>query len=236
MKHTIEAPASSANTFLKERQAVVDACIQLADMGYLAGIGGNVALRLDGGRAFAVTPSAADYYSMGPTDICVLDLESLAVLAGDRQPSVESGMHAAILRFRPDLTASVHTHQPIASAVALLATDLPVQGEEARSALGSMVRLTSYGPSGTGFLVRALQKILRSDLNAYLLRNHGIVCGGSTMKQAIRNVELIEQEAARFVRETIADFEQRNPKQAAALTGPGTGAVGALIEEALKQK
>ncbi|MEQ9364874.1 MAG: class II aldolase/adducin family protein [Leptospirales bacterium] len=184
------------------REAVVKVCLQLADLGFLAGIGGNLALRTTD-NCFAVTPSAADYYSLEPADICILRLDTLEKISGDMQPSVESGMHAALLQYRPDLQASVHTHQPIASAVALLNRRLEVQGVEAREALGPSIELTTYAPSGTSFLVKAFRKVLRKDVNGYILRNHGIVCGAANLKQAVRNVQLIEDEAALYLRGAI---------------------------------
>lgn len=191
--------------FEAAREAVVAACLQLADRGFLAGIGGNIALRADS-EHFAVTPSAADYYSLTPQDICILRVDDLTKVAGEMQPSVESGMHAALLRRRPDLNASVHTHQPIASAIALLNRELPVVDPAARAALGPTVVLTKYAPSGTSFLMKAFAKVLRDDANGYLLRNHGIVCGAPDLKQAARNVEYIEAEAARYIEAGI----QRN--------------------------
>ena len=76
--------------------------------------------QLDAER-FAVTPSASDYYAMSPADICILRLDTLEQLAGDGKPSVESGLHARMFKARPDCQASLHTHQPIASAFTLLA-------------------------------------------------------------------------------------------------------------------
>ena len=188
--------------YLKYQREVLDACLRLADRGYLAGIGGNVAARIDE-QLFAVTPSAADYYTLQPADICVLRLHTLEAVESNRQPSVESGLHARLFRFRNDAFASVHTHQPIASAVALL--DLPIELNDAaqREALGPQIEIVPYGPSGTGFLVRALAKRLRKDINAYLLRNHGLICAGGTMEQAIANVEHVERAAAAFLRREI---------------------------------
>lgn len=178
------------------KRTVVDACLDLAGRGYLAGIGGNVALRA-GENRFAVTPSAADYYTMAPEDIVILDLATLAVVEGERSPSVESALHAKLLRARPDLNASIHTHQPVASAMALLNQPIPFEEAEEQSALGPEAAITPYGPSGTGMLARAFGRTLRPGVNAYLLRNHGVVCGGEDMARAIRNVALVERAAAR---------------------------------------
>jgi L-fuculose-phosphate aldolase len=51
--------------------------------------------------------------------------------------------------------------------------------------------------------VRALRKRLRYNVNAYTLRNHGLVCCGSSMDSALESVELAERAAAQFLREAI---------------------------------
>jgi len=184
---------------MQARQQVVDACLRLADRGYLAGTGGNVSLRIDE-RLFAMTPSGVDYYSMTAGDVCILRLDTLAVEEGGRKPSVERGLHAALLRARPDAASGVHTHQPLASAVALLGVELPVEQGQERLSLGPRVAAVAYAPSGTWLLVRALRRRLRYEVNAYLLRNHGLLCCGPTMAAAIGNAELVERAAARFLR------------------------------------
>ena len=41
-------------------------------------------------------------------------------------------------------------------------------------------------------------------MNAYTLRNHGLVCCGATMAEALEAAELAERTAARFLSEAIA--------------------------------
>ena len=184
-------------------EAVVRTAVALADQGYLAGVGGNLALRIDAER-FAVTPSASDYYAMSADDICVLRLDDLTQLSGSGKPSVESGLHARVLKARPDCQASVHTHQPIASAFTLLDRPLPMQGEEARRLIGETVPMCAYAPSGTGWLAANVGKQVRADLNAYLMRNHGAVCLGATLEDACQVVRLLEQEASAWFRQALA--------------------------------
>ncbi|MBV8665735.1 MAG: class II aldolase/adducin family protein [Burkholderiaceae bacterium] len=191
------------SNFSAHKQQVIDACLQLAESGFLAGTGGNVALRVDS-ELFAVTPSGADYYAMRADDICILRLDTLEKVEGELKPSVESGMHAAMLRFKKTMWASVHTHQPLASAVALLNVDIPLTGEEDRCALGDKVAIVPYAPSGTGMLVKAFARRLQDDLQAYLLKNHGVICCAPTMSDAIANVSRIERAAAAFLRQRIA--------------------------------
>jgi L-fuculose-phosphate aldolase len=190
-------------SFDAARKTVLDACLTLADRGYLAGVGGNVALRIDRWH-FVVTPSGSDYYAMSPEDLPVLTLTELDVVDGGRAPSVESGLHARVFLERADVFASVHTHQPVASAVALLRRSLPAPDAETARALGPRIETVAYAPSGTSFLVRALGKRLNPDINAYLLANHGLLCVGPTMEAAIARVAMVEQVAGRFLEQALA--------------------------------
>jgi len=172
------------------RQSVVDLCLELSRRGYFAGTGGNIALRIDP-ELVAVTPSATDYHAMTASDVCVLRLADLRQLEGDRTPSVESGLHARVLRKRLDVGCSIHTHQPVASACALLGMPLDVP-RALRSSLGPRIPMVGYAPSGSGWLSANLGRALTQDINAYLMRNHGILCCGADIAAAMLAVENLE--------------------------------------------
>src|SRR3974390_2250502 len=183
--------------FDRVRREVVATCLELADKGYLAGTGGNVACRIDD-EHYAITPSASDYYSMTPDDICVLSLSDHHQIAGSRRPSVEHKLHAHVLRARRDCQACIHTHQPIASAYTLLGQDLDIDQSTHQSMLGRRAICVGYAPSGTGWLASKLRKSLRPDCNAYLLRNHGVVCCGPTLRETVARVEALEMACSSF--------------------------------------
>ena len=189
-------------SFDEVRREVVATCVELANKGYLAGTGGNIACSIDN-EHFAVTPSATDYYAMRPEDICVLRLRDCVLVAGERRPSVEHRLHANILRVRRDCRASVHTHQPIASAYALLGRELEIRHPRYQSMLGPKAALVGYAPSGTSWLARKLEKALRPEINAYLLRNHGVVCCGPTLAETVARVEALEAACADYFQEAI---------------------------------
>jgi L-fuculose-phosphate aldolase len=195
-------------TFDGVRQEVVSTCRLLAGKGYLAGTGGNVACRIDD-EHFAVTPSATDYLSMRPEDICILRLDNLARVAGDRRPSIEHRLHAHVLRIRRDCYASIHTHQPIASAYTLLGRALEIQDPRHWAILGDKAALVGYAPSGTSWLASRLAKALRPDINAYLMRNHGVLCCGPTMSETIALVEALEAACTTFFRDAITSRMSR---------------------------
>jgi len=207
---------------------VVRICLYLADRGFLAGTGGNVACRIDG-EHFAVTPSAVDYYAMKPEDICLLRLHDLTRVAGERPPSVEHRLHGNVLRVRQDCAASIHTHQPIASAYTLLGRALEIRDPRHRALLGPEAAFVGYAPSGTSWLAAKLEKALQPHINAYLLRNHGIVCCGPSLEETVTRVEALEMACARYFRDAV---EQRTETER-----EGSGSVVlALLDELLKME
>ncbi|MRV70438.1 class II aldolase/adducin family protein [Duganella sp. FT92W] len=196
----------------KERQRIVDLCVDLSRRGYLAGTGGNVALRIDAGH-FAVTPSATDYLAMGAADVCVVRLADLHLVEGERAPSVETGLHARVLRLRPDVRCSIHTHQPVASAWALMREPLTPPG--ARS--GDGVPMVGYMPSGSGLLTRLVGRAVRPGVNAYLMRNHGVICCGVSVEAAVAAVDDLERLARRQLAHRISQRAAARPDRAFAL-------------------
>jgi L-fuculose-phosphate aldolase len=193
------------------RQNVLEACLLLAGKGFLAGTGGNLALRA-GQDGFVVTPSGRDYYRLAPSDLCVVRLADLRQVDGPYPPSVEAGLHARAFRLRPDVIASVHTHQPLASAMALLGIPVPVETAADRERLGPQLAAVPYAPSGTGLLVRALGRRIKPGTNAYLLRNHGLVCLGGSLPEAIDHLFRVERICAEHLRRAI----QAQPTESAA--------------------
>ena len=186
----------------REREIVVALCRDLVARGFLAATGGNVALRIDADR-FAVTPSATDYAIMTAADVCVLELAGLARVDGDRAASVESGLHAGVLKRRPDCGCSIHTHQPAASALALIGEPLTIGDPELAAVLGARVPMVGYAPSGTGWLAAKVAAAVRPDVNAYLMQSHGALCCGVDPDQTTARVAALEAAALAALRRRI---------------------------------
>ena len=186
-----------------QRRRIVALCQDLSRRGYFAATGGNLALRLDA-QLFLVTPSATDYFRMTEADVCVVRLADLARVEGDKAPSVETGLHARVLRYRPDVICSLHTHQPLASAWSLVGAPLEIDDPDARKLIGLRAPLVGYAPSGTSWLSWKLGRALRPDINGYLLRNHGALCCGGDVEASVGATEVLERVAAKRLRALIS--------------------------------
>ena len=199
------------------RQKLVELCVELSARGYLAATGGNVSLRVDT-EHFLITPSATDYLAMRASDICLLRLSDLAKLERGRTPSVEKVLHARLFHGRPDAGCCIHTHQPVASACALMGKDLTVPEGEMLSRLGPVIPLVGYAPSGTNWLAAKLARALRPDVNAYLLLNHGVVCCGAGIAETVQTVEDLEAVTKSYLSACIAERAGNAPQLAPILT------------------
>jgi L-ribulose-5-phosphate 4-epimerase len=190
--------------FLTYKQQVVDTCHTLLERGYLKATEGNISVRISGQNAFAITPSNYDYAKMQANDICILDFE-IKKMEGEMKPSIESGMHAGVYQTRPDVHCIIHTHQPYASALALINMPIPALFDEQVMRLGRSVEIIPYALSGTGFLKNAVKSKIKNGNNAYIMQNHGVLVFGKNMEQAIHNMSLLEKCALTYLLALITE-------------------------------
>ena len=191
-------PVSSASRYRAYKQHVLVACHTLLDRGYLKATEGNISTRIRGRKLFAITPSNYDYAKMRAADICILDL-NLNRVGGVLKPSIESGMHAGVYQIRPDVQCIIHTHQPYASALALINMPIPALFDEQVRFLGRSVEIIPYAPSGTGFLKNTVKSRIRNGNNAYILQNHGVLVFGGNMEKTIHHMALLEKCALTYL-------------------------------------
>ncbi len=178
--------------FNSVKKQVVETAQNLTQKGYFIATGGNLSIRILGQDKIAITPSNFDYMKMSPDDICVLDFE-LALVEGQRKPSVESSMHVGIYQVRPDVNAVIHTHQVYASTLSLIKSPIPALFDEQARFLGRTVEIIPYAPSGTGFLKSTIAKHIKGHNNAFIMQNHGALCLGQDVERAAHNVEILEK-------------------------------------------
>jgi len=178
--------------YASSAEQVLEICRGLLDRGFLKSTEGNASVRIPGRHEFAITPTSYSYADMVAEDICVLDF-ALRTISGSKKASIESSMHAAVYRRRPDVNVVIHTHQPYASALGLMGKPIPALFDEQVRYLGRGVEIIGYGPSGTSFLRRKVEAKITSGDNAFILANHGALVLGGDPERALFNVFLLEK-------------------------------------------
>lgn len=161
----------------------------LHSCGFVAGMDGNLSVRLDRNRIL-VTPTAMSKGMMRPSDLVIVDLQGRK-LEGRRNVSSEIGMHLLIYRLRPDIGGIVHAHPPTATGFAAsgLALDRPLICELVVG-LGC-VPLAKYGTPGTSELADALAPLV-PQYDAILMANHGVVAYSQDLQSAYMKMETVE--------------------------------------------
>lgn len=195
VKIAVEVPVGKYDPV---RTMLVETAHMLVEKGYLMATGGNISCRIPGEDAIAITPSNYDYMKMSMDDICVVTLD-LKKLEGERKPSVETGMHAAVYKKRGDVQAIIHTHQVYASALTLVRAPIPALFDEQVRFLGRTVKIIPYAPSGTQMLASSVARHVGDGYNAYLMQNHGALVFGHDMERAVHNVEIMEKCALAYL-------------------------------------
>jgi len=180
------------------KEQIVQTAQGLVHKGYLMATGGNISIRILGQDVFAITPSNYDYMKLTKNDVCILSFD-LEMLEGERKPSVEAAMHAAIYQVRGDVNAIVHTHQVYASALTLIKAPIPSLFDEQARFLGRSVDIIPYAPSGTGMLKNTIAKNVKNHNNAFMMQNHGALIFGHDMERAVHNVEILEKCALAYL-------------------------------------
>jgi L-fuculose-phosphate aldolase len=145
----------------------------MATAGLVRGTEGNASARA--GELVAVSPTGRPYATMRPEDVALVTLEG--ELVEGQKPSVELPMHLAVLAARPDVGAVVHTHSPCATA----RPSVPV----------------AEGVSGTAELGAAVVAAARNG-DAVVMRNHGPVCFGADLAEALERALALEAAAQRY--------------------------------------
>ena len=175
------------------RAEVAQAGRSLAAAGLVTGLAGNVSARA--GELIAVTPTGGRLAALDGGDIAVVDVGG-ALVDAPLAPTSELPFHLAIYRAF-DAGAVVHTHPPMATAVACVADELPCIHYSLPS-LGGPIRVARYATFGTDDLAQTVVEALEGR-TAALMGSHGAVTYGADLQAAIDATELLEWACSVYV-------------------------------------
>src|SRR5918911_5694742 len=172
------------------KSQMVTGCAIVSEQGRVEGFG-HLSARLPGDRIL-MTPRKA-LALVQEEELLTLDLDG-NVLGGEGRPAVESAMHLAIYRHRPDVQAIARTHSRACAVFAV--ADRPVRAvHRFGSHLGAEVPVypdfTLVGAQDLGERVAAF---LRSR-QALLLHGNGTLITAPTLVEAVMRAVWLEESA-----------------------------------------
>jgi len=179
---------------VSERSDLVAIARSLYSRGYAFGTAGNISVRI--GDRVVISPTNSSFGDLKEDGLAEVTLDG-TFLPGPR-PSKEIPFHLAAYRARPDACAVVHLHSCHATALACLddlntGDAMPVYTPYFAMRLPCLP-VVDYFPPGDPALGPAVEAVAARS-PAVLLRNHGPIAIGRTLKEAAALAEEIEEQA-----------------------------------------
>lgn len=163
--------------------------------GLVGGTGGNASVRV--GDDFYITPTGSTLGDIAAEEfVRVPVFGSYPIAPNEPKPSKEAGLHQGIYQTRPDIQAILHLHPAYCIAAALLLrseTEIPAYTPGYFLKIGSLP-IVEFNAPGSVALRDSLVKAF-SKANWALMKNHGLIVGVKTMKEAFCLTEEIEANA-----------------------------------------
>jgi L-fuculose-phosphate aldolase len=173
------------------KEQIIQITNELFSMGLLTPTGGNVSARGADAEACWITPSQMYKGGLTLDDLVCIRPDGTAIEGGNK-PSVEYQMHWASYQARPDATAAVHTHAPVATAFGITNQTFPPINTDAIF-LADTKTVPWFMP-GSKELADAVGEALKSSRGA-ILQCHGLMTVGKTMRDAATRAMMLEETA-----------------------------------------
>lgn len=151
------------------------------EAGLVVGSAGNVSRRAGPGH-LAITPTSVPYDSMTLEQVAVVEVVTGQVVHG--APSYELPMHLVVYQRSPRTSAIIHTHSPFVTTLSVLRRPLPPIIDEMMRYFGGQIEVTDYAFTGTEAVGQNVVAAL-GDRAGVILANHGNVCTGATLAEAL---------------------------------------------------
>ena len=178
-----------------EREQLLKIAQKLIATGLNKGTAGNASVRCEGG--FLVTPSGMAVEDMSAASMVKMQFDGS--FEADKIPSSEWRFHRDILNNRPEINAVIHTHSMFATTLACLHKDIPPFHYMIAVVGGDTIRCAPYALFGSQALSdNALAALI--DRKACLLANHGMICLGKNLDDALALTVEIEHLSEQYWR------------------------------------
>ena len=179
------------------KKLIIDTGRELYKQNLTIGTWGNISVLDSETGLVYIKPSGMDYNEINLEDVIVVNKQG-KVIEGFRKPSIEMPMHLSIYNARKDVGAIVHYHPIYSSVLAVTGFSLPGICEDFVQIVGEKVLCAKYALPGSGELAENAVASL-GDRKAVFLLNHGTLCVGRDMKEAMKVCYVVEKTAHIYI-------------------------------------
>ena len=176
------------------RLDVACACRIIAKEKMDDGIAGHLSVRIPGTDEFWTNPYPFYFADITPADIVRVDAQA-RVLEGKHAANPSIDLHPAIYTRRPDVNAIVHTHPPYVTGYSALGREIEIYDQVGaflfeEQAVYNEFTGTIFSEEGAAPIAAAL-----GTKKLAILKNHGLLAVGSSLKIALVDTLLAERAA-----------------------------------------
>lgn len=179
-----------------EKKEIIKTALMLKEYRLISLSGGNVSIRTESNHIL-ITPSGMMYETMIPDDIVALDLSG-SIVEGTRRVSVDVNAILYIYNNISETNAIIHTHQPYATAVGLVEKELPAAVTTLPNATLGPVSVAPYSSAASLEMGIHTVKYINNK-RAVILKNHGVITIGKTLKEALYAAVYLEDAAKTYI-------------------------------------
>jgi L-fuculose-phosphate aldolase len=173
---------------------LIETAKELSRIGFVTGAGGNVSAR--DGDVMWISPSGFSFEDATADDYPAVSIETGEIVRGQRRPSSEVLMHLYSYRVRADVQAMIHTHPKLTIALTSAGHDLRPMYADYYVYLGKNVPHVPYVTVTTPELAAVVEDAFRQpDVRGMILRNHGAITVGESIKEATFRTLAVEEQA-----------------------------------------
>jgi len=177
------------------RKQLVEIGKKIADKELVVGPGGNISARV--GNIVYMKASGICFEEAKTSDYIGVDLKTGDIVCGSKKPTCEIAMHLGCYLERKDISAVIHTHPPIATAVGMQEITLSPFSPDLAALVGDVPTIKYVVPGGIE-LAEEVKNVIKKH-NAVLMCNHGLLTVGSNLMEAYYRTLLIEDACKTFV-------------------------------------
>ena len=158
----------------------------------VVGPGGNISFRT--GNLFYITPSGKGFDELKEENIIGIEINSKEIVEGEGVPSSEVAMHRDVYIARGDIRCIIHTHPPITIAIIGAGAKIKPLYPDAALLPGDKIPIIDYVTVCTQELAVRVKEVI-TDYDVVLLKKHGLITVGNSLKEATIRSLMVEETA-----------------------------------------
>jgi len=177
----------------KRKELLLEVSKQMQQEGLVIGPGGNTSIKDEAGIMW-ISPSGIPFIEMSIDDFVPINVATGKLIDSRLMPSSEVPLHLLIYQARPDANCIIHAHPSY--VISLSAVDIPIVPlfPDFVVYLGEVVPQIPYVTPCTEEMGRLVADKME-EVPSCVLKNHGAVTIGTSIKEAYTRMQVLESGA-----------------------------------------